>query len=193
MDQPQQGRHLKDDAGIDDLDLVARARSAGDSRAYGELVRRHQSRVRVFLLRLTRDPTLADDLAQEAFLAAWQKLADFRGDGAFGGWLMRIAWTTFLQARRKQDRYREVVEQAAREEATAPAARPSDEVTDLDRLLAVLGEEERAVLVMSYACGLSHREIGEACGLPVGTVKSIIFRAKERIRQDFAIQNHQLG
>jgi len=46
---------------------------------------------------------------------------------------------------------------------------------------------------MSYACGMSHREIGDACGLPAGTVKSIIFRAKERIRQGFAIENHQLG
>ncbi len=71
--------------------------------------------------------------------------------------------------------------------------RDSDEVSDLEKLLAVLTEEERAVMVMSYACGLSHREIGEATGLPVGTVKSVIFRGKEKIRTSFDIKDHQHG
>lgn len=161
--------------------------------AFGELVRRHQSQVRLFLLRLCRDPSQADDLAQDAFLHAWQKLASYRGDGAFVGWLLKIAWTTFLQARRRNDRYREVVEQAAREQDDRAALQPSEEVGDLDRLLAVLGEEERAVMILSYGLGLSHREISETSGLPVGTVKSIIFRGKEKIRQDFEIEHHQSG
>ena len=69
----------------------------------------------------------------------------------------------------------------------------TDEVSDLDKFLAVLSEEERAIMVMSYACGLSHREIGEATGLPVGTVKSVIFRGKEKIRTSFDIKDHQHG
>ena len=69
----------------------------------------------------------------------------------------------------------------------------SEEVSDLGKLLAVLTEEERAIMVMSYACGLSHREIGDATGLPVGTVKSIIFRGKEKIRTSFDIKDHQHG
>ena len=69
----------------------------------------------------------------------------------------------------------------------------AEDVTDLEKLLAVLTEEERAIMVMSYACGLSHREIGEATGLPVGTVKSVIFRGKEKIRTSFDIKDHQHG
>ncbi len=69
----------------------------------------------------------------------------------------------------------------------------ADEVTDLDKLLAVLDEEERAIMIMSYACGLSHREIGDATSLPVGTVKSIIFRGKQKIRTSFDIKDHQHG
>ena len=69
----------------------------------------------------------------------------------------------------------------------------ADEVTDLDKFLAVLSEEERAVMVMSYACGLSHREISEATAMPVGTVKSVIFRGKEKIRTSFDIKDHQHG
>jgi RNA polymerase sigma-70 factor (ECF subfamily) len=70
---------------------------------------------------------------------------------------------------------------------------PLDEVTDLDKYLAVLTEQERAIMVMSYACGLSHREIGDATDMPVGTVKSVIFRGKEKIRNSFEIKDHQHG
>jgi len=70
---------------------------------------------------------------------------------------------------------------------------PNEELTDLDKYLAVLTEEERAIMVMSYACGLSHREIGDATDMPVGTVKSVIFRGKEKIRNCFEIKDHQHG
>ena len=64
---------------------------------------------------------------------------------------------------------------------------------DLDTLLAALNEQERVIMIFSYACGLSHREISEATELPAGTVKSIIHRAKEKIRTQFEIENHQYG
>ena len=156
-------------------------------------MRRHQSQVRLFLLRLCREPAEADDLAQDAFMHAWNKLDGYRGDGTFIGWLLRIAWTTFLQARRRGDRYREVVERAALADPAEGVQQPVDEVGDLDKLLAVLGEEERAIMILSYGLGLSHREIGEATGLPVGTIKSIIFRGKQKIRQDFELERHQTG
>ena len=69
----------------------------------------------------------------------------------------------------------------------------SDGITDLDKFLAVLTEQERAVMILAYACGLSHREISETADLPVGTVKSIIFRGKEKIRDRFEISDHQYG
>ncbi len=69
----------------------------------------------------------------------------------------------------------------------------SDEVTDLDKLLAVLDDEERAIMIMSYACGLSHREISDATSMPVGSVKSVIHRGKQKIRTSFDIKDHQHG
>jgi len=174
---------------------VAKAVSAQDTAAFGELIRRHQSQIRNFLRKLTGDTAAADDLAQDCFLHAWNKLQTFTGRGSFIGWLLKVAYTTFLQSKRRSKRYAEILEEAAYVAETESRSynQQADEVSDLDKLLAVLTEEERAIVVMSYACGLSHREIGEATGLPTGTVKSVIFRSKEKIRTNFDIKDHKHG
>lgn len=165
-----------------------------DTRAFGELVRRHQSQARNFLRKLTRDPELADDLAQDAFVHAWDRLHTYAGSGSFAGWLLRIAYTTFLQSKRKSSRYGEVLEAIKHEADTESATQPvHPAINDLDRFLAILTEEERAVMILSYACGLSHREVAIAANLPVGTVKSIIFRGKEKIRESFELEDHKYG
>ena len=169
--------------------------SAEDTAAFGELIRRHQSQVRNFLRRLTGDILTADDLAQDCFLHAWKKLQTFTGRGSFIGWLLKVAYTTFLQSKRKSKRYAEILESAGRvaDQESRSTVLPGDEITDLDKFLSVLTEEERAIMVMSYACGLSHREIGDATDMPIGTVKSVIFRGKEKIRNSFDIKDHQHG
>jgi RNA polymerase sigma-70 factor (ECF subfamily) len=183
-------------ASRDDQYLVALAVASQDTAAFGELIRRHQSHVRNFLRKLTGGSLdEADDLAQECFLHAWDKLPTYSGRGSFIGWLLKVAYTTFLQSKRKSKRYAEVLDEAGHvaDLESRSYTEDSEEVSDLDKLLAVLTEEERAIMVMSYACGLSHREIGDATGLPVGTVKSIIFRGKEKIRTSFDIKDHQHG
>lgn len=179
----------------EDRELVARAVSSQDTAAFGELVRRHQSHVRNFLRKLSGDYTLADDLAQDCFMHAWDKLPTYSGRGSFIGWLLKVAYTTFLQSKRKSRRYAEILESAGHvaDLESASQSPPDEEVTDLDKFLAVLTEEERAIMVMSYACGLSHREIGDATDMPVGTVKSVIFRGKEKIRNRFDIKDHKHG
>ena len=181
--------------GGDDNELVARVVSSQDTAAFGELVRRHQSQVRNFLRKLSRDVSVADDLSQDCFMHAWDKIQGFSGRGSFIGWLLKIAYTTFLQSKRKSKRYAEILEEVGHKseaESRMYTVQP-DEVTDLEKLLAVLSDEERAIMVMSYACGLSHREISEATSMPVGTVKSVIFRGKEKIRTSFDIKDHQHG
>jgi RNA polymerase sigma-70 factor (ECF subfamily) len=175
--------------------LIARVLAGQDSAAFGELVRRHQSHGRNFLRRLCGDFSLADDIAQDAFMRAWDKLNTYSGQGSFIGWLLKIAYTTFLQSRRKSKRYAEVLRDAGHlaDTEAQTCTVTSSELPDLDRLLAALTDEERAIMVMSYACGLSHREISEATGQPVGTVKSVLFRSKEKIRTRFEIQDHQHG
>lgn len=179
----------------EDHDLVARVVSAQDTAAFGELVRRHQSQLRNFLRRLTGDLSLADDLAQDCFIHAWDKIHTFTGRGSFIGWLLKVAYTTFLQSKRKSKRYSEVLQQMghAMETESRLHTVQSDELADLDKLLAVLDEEERAIMIMSYACGLSHREISDATAMPVGSVKSVIFRGKQKIRKSFDIKDHQHG
>lgn len=178
-----------------DHDLVAQAVAQQDANAFGELVRRHQSQVRNFLRKLSRDYVLADDLAQDAFLHAWNKLHTFSGKGSFIGWLLKVAYTTFLQSKRYSNRYDEVIQEVGVDAAVRGSRHTehSDEISDLDKFLAVLSEEERAVMILSYACGLSHREIGDAAGMPIGTVKSIIFRGKEKVRERFDIEDHKYG
>jgi RNA polymerase sigma-70 factor (ECF subfamily) len=183
-------------AARDDQYLVALAVGSQDTAAFGELIRRHQSHVRNFLRKLTAGSIdEADDLAQECFLRAWDKLQTYSGRGSFIGWLLKVAYTTFLQSKRKSKRYAEVLDQAGHvaDLESRSYTQDSEELSDLEKLLAVLTDEERAIMVMSYACGLSHREIGEATGLPVGTVKSVIFRGKEKIRNRFDIKDHQHG
>src|SRR5262245_54693091 len=87
---------------MDESKLIARA-AAGDSAAFALLVRQHQSGLRGFLRRLTRNaPSLADDVAQETFLECWRKLSHYPGEGPFAGWLNRIAWSRFLMEARKR-------------------------------------------------------------------------------------------
>jgi len=175
--------------------LVARVVAQQDADAFGELVRRHQSQIRNFLRKLTRDYPLADDLAQDCFLHAWDKIRTYTGQGSFIGWLLKVTYTTFLQSKRRSNRYSEILEEIGQTSDLQGdgVTEESNEVGDLDKFLAVLTEEERAVMILSYACGLSHREISDASELPVGTVKSIIFRGKEKIREAFDIQDHKYG
>ena len=180
---------------INDQVLVARVVANQDSEAFGELIRRHQSQVRNFLRRLARDEAYADDLAQDCFLHAWDKIHTYSGSGTFIGWVLKIAYTTFLQSKRKSKRYHEILEQAGQEkvrETTNLAASPED-MLDLEKLLAELNDQARAIMIFSYACGLSHREISEATELPAGTVKSIIHRAKQKIRTQFEIESYKHG
>jgi RNA polymerase sigma-70 factor (ECF subfamily) len=175
--------------------LVARVVASQDTAAFGELIRRHQSHVRNFLRKLTGDLATADDLAQDCFMHAWDKLPGYTGRGSFIGWLLKVAYTIFLQSKRKSKRYTEILQEAghAADVESKVYTVDTDEVPDLEKFLAVLTDDERAILLMSYACGLSHREIGEATALPVGTVKSVIFRSKEKIRTRFEIKDHQHG
>ena len=117
----------------------------------------------------------------------------YSGSGTFIGWVLKIAYTTFLQAKRKSKRYREVVEQAGHDAPHLSYSDTTEDSLDADKLLGALNEQERVIMLFSYACGLSHREIAETTELPAGTVKSIIHRAKEKIRTHFELESYQYG
>lgn len=160
--------------------VVALAMS-GDAAAFSELVRRRQSALRNLLRRLSRDPALADDLAQQAFVKAWRSLPKLRSVAAFGAWLRRLAVNTWLEHVRAAHVL--PMAMAAEELAGVPGRAPAtDEQLDLDRALAQLPPDERLCIVLAYGEGMSHGEISALTALPLGTVKSHIRRGGERLR-----------
>ena len=166
--------------GADELSVVMCA-IAGDDSAYGELVRRRQGAIRQLFRRLCRDPALADDLAQQTFLQAWRSIQTVKSPAAFGGWLKRLAVNVWLQRLRADRPWKNTddLESLADEGAQHTLA----ERLDLDGALATLPPAVRLCITLAYAEHMSHREICEATGLPLGTVKSHITRGAARLRQ----------
>ena len=163
---------------MNDEGLAARA-AAGGGAAFGRLVQQHQSMLRGFLIRLTRgDRALADDLAQDSFLEAWRKLAQYRGAGSFRGWLTRIAYTRYLMEarRRKLEQLDEATQELEEVRGLDPGMR-----FDLERCMSRLSLGERSALTLCYALGHSHEEAAEILGLPVGTVKSHVLRGRRKL------------
>jgi RNA polymerase sigma factor (sigma-70 family) len=157
---------------LNDDELAARA-AAGDVAAFTNLVRRHERRVRSFLGRLTRGEG-AEDLAQDVFLKAWRTASSWRGEGSYEGWLLRIAWRQFLSSRRGRR------EQAAEAEPAAPAVDANLRI-DVERALAQLPARERAAALLCYGEGCSHAEAAAILDLPLGTLKSIVMRARAQL------------
>jgi len=159
--------------------LVSLARS-GDRRAFEELVLRRQSSIRNLMRRFCGQQALADDLAQQVFLKVWLNLRKLRQPSAFSAWLKRLAVSVWLQHLRKKDALRGADELAGTE-------RPQRDATatgmDLDRALATLPEAEKLCVVLSYQEGLTHSEIAELTGMPLGTVKSHIRLGAGRLQQ----------
>jgi RNA polymerase sigma-70 factor (ECF subfamily) len=166
-----------------DAALVARAASQ-DRHAYAELVRRHQSRLRGMLRRLVKgNDALADDLAQEAFIQAWRKLDQFRGDAQFSTWLYRIAYNGFLahaRAAKPEDSYDDVDGDAP---PIAAATRGGSELRiDMERALQQLNEPERAAVLQCYYNDLSHEEAAYVLSMPLGTLKTHVLKAKQKLK-----------
>jgi RNA polymerase sigma factor (sigma-70 family) len=168
-----------------DTDLIARVLSREDQQAFGELVRRHQSPVRAFLTRMTRgDAHGADDLAQETFLKAWQKLHTYRGGARFSTWLFGIAFNEFRMASRHQKEHAwEESDEPPLEPEEPAAARDNHLRLDLTEALKLLNSNERAAVVLCCQNGLSHEEAAQVLDCPLGTVKTNILRGKEKLRR----------
>ena len=172
-----------------DADLIARVLTHEDHNAFGELVRRNQSPVRAFLTRMTRgDAHLADDLAQETFLKAWQKLQTFHGGAKFSTWLFSIAVNEFRGAARKRKEWLlEEMESGSVESEPSAAATDSALKLDLTAALKRLNSEERAAIVLCCQNGLSHEDAAQVLDCPLGTVKTNILRGREKLKRWLSI------
>jgi RNA polymerase sigma-70 factor, ECF subfamily len=173
-----------------DADLV-RAASGGDRQAFDELVGRHQAALVNLARAMTGGSPDAEDLAQEAFIRAWKGLARFRGESTFRTWLHGIAVNVVRTHRGRLARLREVFSTRADEGGRDPieTAAVNERLEDtlaarqqIDRALARLPAELREAVVLRDIQGLDYKEIAAALGVPIGTVESRIFRARQRLR-----------
>jgi RNA polymerase sigma-70 factor, ECF subfamily len=164
--------------------VVALAKS-GDVQAFEELVRRRQSWLRNILRRLCGDPNRADDLAQQALMNAWRSIGSLKTNLAFGAWLRRMAvnaWVDDLRRHNPLDAIGANSEAAIEEAGPVGIGSVADGV-DLQRALSRLTAPVRLCIVLSYSEGMTHSEISEATGLPLGTVKSHLSRGLERLQE----------
>ncbi len=178
------GAQIQTYSALHDVELAAHA-SAGDRRAFGELVRRHSSGVRGLLRRMGASPAAADDVAQDAFLAAFESVTDYRGEGTFAGWVKRIAARLYLRRLQREKRLAHLA-QEAEDEFIPPTDPDAAGRIDLDEAMKGLGEAERICVSMCYGAGLSHAEAADALNLPLGTVKSHVKRGLEKLRARLA-------
>lgn len=158
--------------------VVALAR-AGDRDAFAELVRRRQSGIRNLMRRYCGDISLAEELSQQVFLQAWRSIKHLREPARFGGWLKRLALTTWLQHLRKNDALRDAAEF---DDDIATALGTTTLAMDLDRALATLPDAVRLCVILFHHDGMTHQEIVDLVGLPLGTVKSHIRRGTQRLQ-----------
>lgn len=168
----------------DEADLVRRAQ-VGDAQAFEALYRENADRVYALCLRMSGDGQRAEELVQDAFVRAWEKLGTFRGDARFSTWLHRLTVNLVLQTRRSRGRRRD-------REVTAPdlevfgraavSAMPGTRV-DLERIIAGLPEKAREVLVLRDVQGYKYKEIASMTGVTLGTVKAQIHRARALVQE----------
>lgn len=182
----------------DDRRLIERLKLR-DEGAFNELVRRHQAPVFRLLVRLLGDPAEAEDVAQEVFVSVFKSIDSFRGDSALATWLYRIAMNhgknriKYL-GRRARDGQRLLDESGDAQASGAPDSRPArpDQTVEgrqaerhVQDALATLDDEQRLLLELRDMQDLSYEEIRTMTGLPIGTVKSKLHRARMALHERF--------
>jgi RNA polymerase sigma-70 factor (ECF subfamily) len=163
----------------DEAQLVARA-VGGDKAAFGDLARRAAAPTHGLLRRMGAQSSLADDMVQDALVAAWRAIESFRGEASFTGWVMKIAARLYVKRRKKDARLVLLAEPLAEANVTPILAGSG---LDLDRALAELSAAERLCVTLCHGAGFTHAEIAEALQVPLGTVKSHVTRGIQKLRR----------
>lgn len=178
-------------AELDDLQLVL-ASKQGDQDAFSQLVQHYQRRIFNLVYRMVQDYEEANEITQEAFLAAWQGLPSFRGDARFATWLYRIAYNCALK--QIESRKRDNALHLALQEEHALNNRNNQNATDVQldaqerqafvqENLSQLPAKYRIVLILRHMQDMTYEEMAEILSMPVGTIKTHIFRARHLLKE----------
>lgn len=171
---------------FDELKLIARCTLGDDRRAFGCLVEAYQSDIRRFFLNLTfGDVALSDDLAQETFIKAYTSIRSFKGLSKFSTWLYRIAYNEFYSYSRKrqEERLDENTRKESPDEPSGNYEENSNSRLDINTALQRLNEVERSIITLYYLQDIPIKKITEITGLPEGTIKSHLSRARTKMAQ----------
>ena len=164
---------------LTDFALVTQVTMMGNRRAFDQLVVRYQSPVRRFFLHQTLgDEPLSDDLAQDTFIKAWRNIGSFRAMSSFQTWLMRIAYNVFFDYVRNRKTTSDIDNVA--EPMTNGNSNPSLQM-DLYHALSLLKPDERTCITLQLVDGYKIDQIAKITDMKEGTVKSILFRGKEKL------------
>ena len=168
-------------AEFDERELVARCQR-GDDGAFGELVERYKNLVYAMIYRMVEVRSQVDDLAQDVFLKVHRGLPYFRGEARLSTWIYRIVSNECVQTRsrrRERTSTRDVAEPAAADGAFADL-----EVRDrIEKAMAQLPDNYRFLVAAHYLKGVQYEALAEALNLPLGTVKTHLYRAKRQLRE----------
>ncbi len=163
-------------------DLVQRA-MVGDHDAFGELARLVIDRLYAVALLILHDSERARDATQEALIAAWRDIAMLRDPDHFEGWLRRLlVRACYREARKERSRRRVEVHVEELDVGTPDPSRQTIDRDQLDRGFRALDAEQRTLVVLHYYVGLPLQETADTLGLPIGTVKSRLFRSTRLLR-----------
>lgn len=168
---------------ISDLELVVRTKD-GDPEAFSELVMRHQHMIYNVAFRFMRDASLAEDMAQEAFLKGFRLLHGFRGDCSFSTWMYRVTCSVCLTELNRRKRRGEVELQPHHVNgSTENDAGALDLPEQLRRCISKLSDRYATIVTLYYLKGVSYEEITQVLNIPMGTLKTWMFRARKQLRR----------
>ena len=185
-DSGAEARSVVDAGMAADIALAA----AGDRRAFERVYRAHVDRVYSVCVRMTADRAMAEELTQDTFVRAWEKLSLFRGESSFATWVHRLAVNVVLNARKADSRLRRHVPVSTDEreddtgaEAPTPIVFAPGEWMDIEQAIARLPAGARRVFVLHDVEGYRHEEIGEMLGITAGGSKAQLHRARMLLRE----------
>lgn len=200
LEMPESSHQTDTDSNAVDV-LLMRRIATGDEQAFRELVERHQNAVIGTIAKMLRDPTEAEDLAQQTFLRVWKHAKRWKPDAKFTTYLYTIARNLVYNESRRRSRKREVSgderqEESGLEVAGESRSEPDSEVAqweahnEINKVIASLPEAQRTAVVLYAYESLTYEEIGKVLGTSVASVKSLMFRARGTLREKLG---HMLG
>jgi RNA polymerase sigma-70 factor (ECF subfamily) len=166
---------------LSDSQLVALVQSTTDTNAYSELVSRYQTSLFAFIYRYTNEKYLAEDITQDAFIKAYEKISLFKGQAQFKTWLFSIAYREFLQFKRKESSFKKLLGKFELHTSKKYLSKLDTHI-DLNNALKRLSDNQRAVILLCDAGGMSNNEASTILEMPLGSLKTYIKQARSIMR-----------